>query len=63
MSLFKKKSVLSVNDAELQQILQLEHCDKCSQNCTLTAAKCNRGKKQVKIVMDSYANQKNPQPN
>ena len=63
MSWLKKKNGLSVNDAELQQILQSEHCDKCPRNCILTAAKCSRGKKQIDIVMNSYTNSKNQKPN
>ena len=63
MSWFNKKSLMSVNDMELQQILQSEYCDKCPRNCILTAVKCSRGKKQIEIVRNSYANSKNPKPN
>jgi len=61
-SLFKKTNN-AVSDTERQQILQSENCDKCPRNCMLTVAKCSRGKKQAKIMVDCYANQKNLKSN
>jgi hypothetical protein len=50
-NLFKKKQTASINDMELQKILQARHCDKCNRNCALSAPKCGRGQKQAKILI------------